>query len=132
MTPEQDEENLGSRRKQAAVLDTYLTKMRELLLQERLPEEDEGVKARRGAQAETLEVLQLLDRAHKGTVIRFLAESEHILIFYPAYANLHGAYLTQANLRGANLSGVQGITLVQLAKARSLHGATMPNGSVHA
>jgi uncharacterized protein YjbI with pentapeptide repeats len=43
-------------------------------------------------------------------------------------ANLEGANLEGANLEGANLEGVQGLTDDQLAAARSLKGATMPNG----
>ena len=43
-------------------------------------------------------------------------------------ANLEGSNLERANLEGANLEGVQGLTDDQLAAARSLNGATMPNG----
>jgi uncharacterized protein YjbI with pentapeptide repeats len=46
-------------------------------------------------------------------------------------ANLKGADLSGANLSDANLSDVKGITKEQLAQAKSLEGATMPNGSQH-
>ncbi len=59
-----------------------------------------------------------------------------------AHANLAGADLrgtnmqnvnvTGANLTGANLRDATGIGNGQLAKASSLKGATMPDGSVHA
>jgi uncharacterized protein YjbI with pentapeptide repeats len=58
-----------------------------------------------------------------------------------AGANLSGANLqaaemdnidiTGANLRGANLKDAQGVSDNQLAKAKSLVGAVMPDGSLH-
>lgn len=47
-------------------------------------------------------------------------------------ANLSGADLRGANLRGANLKSIIGITAEELEKqAKSLKGATMPDGSKH-
>jgi uncharacterized protein YjbI with pentapeptide repeats len=47
-------------------------------------------------------------------------------------ANLAGADLTGANLTRANLNGVTGIAVEILKKqAKSLQGATMPDGSKH-
>jgi uncharacterized protein YjbI with pentapeptide repeats len=43
-------------------------------------------------------------------------------------ANLSGANLSDANLSDANLEGTQEVSDEQLAEARSLKGATMPNG----
>jgi uncharacterized protein YjbI with pentapeptide repeats len=43
-------------------------------------------------------------------------------------ANLFGANLSDANLSDANLEGTQEVSDEQLAKAKSLTGATMPNG----
>src|SRR5215212_2165701 len=45
-------------------------------------------------------------------------------------ANLQGANLTDAVLRGTNLSNAK-VTSEQLAQAKSLEGATMPDGSRH-
>jgi uncharacterized protein YjbI with pentapeptide repeats len=45
-------------------------------------------------------------------------------------ADLSGANLTGANLTGANLSGAI-VTSEELAKAKSLKGATLPDGSIH-
>ncbi len=42
-------------------------------------------------------------------------------------ANLSGANLDKADLSGANLSEARGLTEVQLTKAESLEGATMPD-----
>ncbi|GCE10959.1 pentapeptide repeat-containing protein [Tengunoibacter tsumagoiensis] len=46
-------------------------------------------------------------------------------------ADMHNVDLTGANLQGANLKDVQGLNDSQLARAKSLAGATMPNGSLH-
>ena len=45
-------------------------------------------------------------------------------------ADLHVANLSEANLEWANLSGAN-VTDEQLAQARSLKGATMPDGTKH-
>ena len=45
-------------------------------------------------------------------------------------ANLSGVDLSNANLSGANLKGAN-VTEEQLAKCKSLEGATMPNGQKH-
>lgn len=47
-------------------------------------------------------------------------------------ANLRRAYLSEANLWGANLKDATDITIEELEKkAKSLKGATMPDGSIH-
>jgi uncharacterized protein YjbI with pentapeptide repeats len=47
-------------------------------------------------------------------------------------ADLSEAELSRANLRGANLKDATGITIEELEKqAKSLKGATMPDGSIH-
>jgi uncharacterized protein YjbI with pentapeptide repeats len=46
-------------------------------------------------------------------------------------ANLGGADLSQADLSQADLSGAQDLTQKQLDKAKTLKGATMPDGSNH-
>lgn len=47
-------------------------------------------------------------------------------------ANLSKANFSKANLSGANLEGVKNITTEELEKqAKSLKGATMPDGSIH-
>jgi len=44
------------------------------------------------------------------------------------YGNLSSADLTGADLTGADLTEAKGWTKQQLSAARSLEGATMPNG----
>ncbi len=46
-------------------------------------------------------------------------------------SDMHNTNLSGANLAGANLKDAIGITNAQLAKAKSLAGATMPDGSKH-
>ncbi|GCE19077.1 pentapeptide repeat-containing protein [Dictyobacter kobayashii] len=46
-------------------------------------------------------------------------------------SDMHNTNLTGANLAGANLRDARGLTTDQLAKVRSLKGATMPDGTVH-
>lgn len=46
-------------------------------------------------------------------------------------ANLYGANLSGADLSGADLSGAIGTAPIQLAEAKSLKGATMPDVSIH-
>jgi hypothetical protein len=46
------------------------------------------------------------------------------------YANLSGADLSGADLSDASLKGARSVTDAQLAEARSLKGATMPDGTV--
>ena len=54
-------------------------------------------------------------------------EATNLRKFNLTDANLSGADLTQANLTGA-----EGITIEELEKqAKSLKGATMPDGSTH-
>jgi uncharacterized protein YjbI with pentapeptide repeats len=46
-------------------------------------------------------------------------------------ADLHGADLSRADLSGADLRGAKGVTNEKLKQAKSLEGATMPDGSKH-
>jgi len=46
-------------------------------------------------------------------------------------ADLSGAYLNEADLSGADLIGAKGVNEEQLEEAKSLEGATMPDGSIH-
>jgi uncharacterized protein YjbI with pentapeptide repeats len=46
-------------------------------------------------------------------------------------ADLSGANLSDANLSGANLRDARGVTDKQLLQAKTLEGATMPDGSIH-
>jgi len=50
---------------------------------------------------------------------------------YLGGADLSGADLSGADLSGADLSGAKGTTTEQLDKAKSLQGATMPDGTKH-
>jgi uncharacterized protein YjbI with pentapeptide repeats len=95
---------------QAAVLDSYLDGMSDLLLNKKLREsksDDEEV--RQVARAKTLTALRRLDPERKGELLRFLYEAglikkgTHIISLSGAY--LGGAILAGANLRWADLTG---------------------------
>ena len=59
----------------------------------------------------------------------FLIEADLSDIFLSG-ANLKSTYLSNTNLTGANLFGAE-MSTEQLDKAKSLKGATMPDGSIH-
>jgi hypothetical protein len=95
-------------------LQTYLGRMSDLLLHEKLSELDGGEKARTIARALTLTVLLGLDGKRKGLVLRFIYENkligggEAIIDLSTAdftHAELQSAYLVKAHLRQANLKG---------------------------
>jgi uncharacterized protein YjbI with pentapeptide repeats len=55
----------------------------------------------------------------------------HLMFADLRNATLTGANLSNANLLNANLSGATGITTKQVSLAKSLTGATLPDGSKH-
>jgi hypothetical protein len=130
-----------------AALESWINTMSDLLLKVHLGELklDEGV--REIARVHALTVLRRLDGTRKGSVIQYLSETGRLdkdkRIFIDlsnadlSGANLSGLDLSEINLSdsdlsGANLKGVTGITTEELKKqAKSLKGATMPDGSKH-
>jgi uncharacterized protein YjbI with pentapeptide repeats len=106
--------------------------MTELLLNKHLRSSQPDAEVRNMARARTLTVLPQLDARRQGNLIDFLSESKLLGIISLSEADLSGANLRHANLSGANLKGALGITIEELEKqARSLQGATMPDGSIH-
>jgi hypothetical protein len=126
--------------------------MSTLLLEKNLRSSEEDSEVRTLARARTLTVLRRLDGKRKGSVLKFLSESRLIdeedpVLYlagtdllgasliggelrraYLSGAYLSGAYLIGAHLIGTNLSEAIGWTVEQLSQARSLEGATMPDG----
>ena len=163
------EREIATDRAQENLLQAYLDRMTELLLEKGLRSSEVQSEVRAVARSRTLAVLRGLDGIRKGLLLRFLYESQLIekdkvvvsLIgadlseanLRDAYlhdaglygANLRGADLSEANLRdahlygadlrGANLSGadLSGAEVSdELSRAKSLEGATMPDGMKHA
>jgi uncharacterized protein YjbI with pentapeptide repeats len=95
---------------QENALQTYLDRMSDLLLNNKLHESQEGDEVRNVAQARTLTVLPQLDGTRKGELIHFLQRAGLIDRSYPIIsllaANLKGANLTDADLSDANLNRV--------------------------
>jgi len=208
------EQEIASDNQREAALQAFINELSELLLHENLRESKPEDEVRKIARVRTLTVLPRLDPKRKGSVLRFLIESNlidnektiidlgeadlsgvHLIRGYLGEINLHktnlskaylydvillGANLSEADLSEANLTGIvlfmanlqqanlqqanllgavlskadlskanlQGtdlckadmseailngaiITPEQLAKAKSLQGATMPDGSKH-
>jgi uncharacterized protein YjbI with pentapeptide repeats len=147
------ERELAEQRAQDEALQAYLGQMSSLLLEKNLLNSEEGSEARTLARARTLTVLGRLDPSRKTAVMQFLDEATLIkgvderapiirlegaelygadLYGAELYgADLRGADLSHADLRGVDLSEARGWTEEQLRAARSLEGATMPDGSKH-
>jgi len=149
---------LADQRAQDAALQAYLDGMSHLLTDKDLRSAPPGDSLSSVARARTLTVLKRLDSGRKQSVLQFLYESgliykEHALIAEIERhntvslqqadlsgadlirANLHQADLSEtslmgANLMGANLTGAKGWTYAQLRAAKSLEGATMPDGKI--
>jgi uncharacterized protein YjbI with pentapeptide repeats len=96
-----------------------------LILEKGLRRSEEYAEIRDVARARTLAALRSLDGNRKGQVARFLHEADLI-------GALRKGQVIEAiiDLRGADLSGAAGGTNQQLAQAKSLGGATLPDGTV--
>jgi Pentapeptide repeats (8 copies) len=134
---------------QQTTLQNYFGNMSDLLLKENLRGSKSQDVVRQVAQAQTLMALENLNPARKRAIVKFLYESGLILsdptskthsIITLNSADLSGADLSGVNLSGADLSGanlndtnLRGalVTQEQLDRAKSLQGATMPDGSIH-
>jgi hypothetical protein len=106
------------------MLQTYLDRLSELLITQGLhglkPGDFKYEIAMDVIRARTLSILRRLDSDRKGSVIRFLFDSELITRFQ---LNLVGADLCSANLRGANLRRAR-LSNINLLKA-DLRGANL-------
>ncbi|GCE09780.1 pentapeptide repeat-containing protein [Dictyobacter aurantiacus] len=88
-----------------ALLQTYLDRMSELLLDRHLLTKDVKNEIRNIARARTLTVLSRLDADRKGSLLQFLYESDLINIdIHGCIISMKGANLSEANLSEANLS----------------------------
>jgi hypothetical protein len=160
-TMQQDarQQQIEEQRAQDAAPQAYLDQMSQLLLEKDLRNSAKDSEARTLARARTLTVLGRLDPGRKTEIMQFLVEAElvqrveetapiidlsdaDLSIFHLIYADLNGAFLSDAELNFANLSGailndadlrdVRGVTEEQLEEqAKTLEGATMPDGSIH-
>jgi len=167
---EQDK-NIALDKQRGDVLQTYLDRMTELLLDKQLRTSEPDAEVRNVARVRTITVLFQLNTARIEGVFDFLREAGLVSskpnssIVSLSNANLDGINLRgvnlcrtdfsgttfrradlwradlsetnlsgtnflDANLTGANLTGVR-VTDEQLKTAKSLKGATMPDGSIH-
>src|SRR6266699_3322697 len=112
-----DRENTDNQRETA--LQAYIDKMSELLLDKQLWKSQPEDEVRKIARVRTLTVLPRLDSERKKSVLQFLYESG-LIEKGKRIIDLRGADLRDAN-----------VTAAQLDTAKSLQGATMPDGSKH-
>ena len=112
-----------SQRAQDEALQAYLDQMAQLLIEHPLRRASPGDNLSTVARARTLTVLGRLGSARNRNVLQFLLESG--LIFKRQHNIVS---LQEADLSGANLLEAKGVTNEQLSAARSLEGATTPNG----
>ncbi len=100
---------IAAEKQKEAVLDAYLDRMSELLLEKKLRDSAEGDEVRRMARARTIMALRRLDGIRKAMVMRALHDDGLIdkdrSIISLNEAKLQGVQLHEANLSGANLSG---------------------------
>jgi len=105
-----NEQQIASDNQQAAILQTYLDRMSELLLEKGLRTSKADDEVRSVARAQTLTALRSLDAPRKRALLQFLYESDLInkkegsSIVSLERASLHGANLRNAELEGANLN----------------------------
>lgn len=86
------------------VLETYLDRMSDLLINNKLGNSKPGDPTRVVARARTLEALRQLDPIRKGLLLQFLHEA-HLINENQVVVDLSGADLTNADLAYTNLSG---------------------------
>lgn len=115
------EREIATDRQQEAALQSYLDRMSELLLKEKL-QTTKKAEVRDVARTRTLTVLRGLDAVRKGLVVKFLYEAGLISKEKPII-NLTGASLLGANLRRADLHGAD-------LKFANLTGADLKFGNL--
>ena len=138
----EQELDIAERRTQDEALQAYLDQMSDMVIpkegQPSLSDESPPKSLSLVARARTLTVLPRLDGERKARVVQFLYESGLIPKQRPVLdlrgadlrgANLIEADLTRVDLSEADLRHAEGVTTEQLIDlARSLEGATMPDG----
>jgi hypothetical protein len=144
---ETQQQELAEQRAQDEALQAYLNQMSSLLLERDLRASGEDSELRTLARARTLTVLGRLDPSGKTALMQFLVEADlvqrvdrrnsiiglngaNLIDANLEDANLSGASLSGADLSGANLFEARGWTENQLSEARTLRGATMPDGQI--
>ena len=140
ITEQRDEKasSIASENREATLLQDYLDRMSNLLLEHKLREPDIDDEAQNIARAHTLVVLPQLNGQRKGRLIQFLYESQLIISNRKDCIPLQNADLREAdlkdldlsgaNLSGANLAGAK-LSGVNLSEAQlrgiSLHKANL-------
>lgn len=121
-----------SQESQQTILDNYQNFMHALVVEQNLKELASGTPLRVAANERTLATLKQLDSTHRERLLKFLIDSNLILIENPtlslrdaafANADLSDSQLTNTDLQGANFSDVK-LNRANLKEAKLL-GATL-------
>jgi Pentapeptide repeats (8 copies) len=126
----QHDQEMAADKQKEELLQTYLDRMSELLLNNHLrTSTDPKDEVRYIARARTLTVLSRLDSSRKRSLLQFLHESDLISTKEGSIIQLKGADLSGANLSHADLSGANLVDAVvtqeQLALVRNKPGKTV-------
>jgi uncharacterized protein YjbI with pentapeptide repeats len=127
------EQEVATDNQRETLLQAYIDKMSELLVEKQLHKSAHEDEIREIARVRTLTVLSRLDGPRKRSVLQFLHEAS--LIYKDKHIiDLHGADLSGAKLSGVNLCGadLRGAYLgsVDLSRA-TLDGATLSEEDLH-
>ncbi|HEU0004077.1 MAG TPA: pentapeptide repeat-containing protein [Ktedonobacteraceae bacterium] len=142
-TTSRTERDIAVDNQQEALLQAYIDKMSELLLEKKLRESKEKDEVRKIARVRTLTVLSRLDNDRKTNILQFLHEAGLIdrdsrIVELSGVdlsginlseANLSEANLSEANLKGANLHNAN-LSRADLSGA-DLSGAELYNAKLH-
>src|SRR5437588_3708102 len=101
----QNEQEIAADKQREDLLQTYLDRMSELLLNKHLRASDPKDEVRYIARSRTLTVLSRLDANRKKSLLQFLYESDLINATAGSIIQLGGADLSHANLSSAYLPG---------------------------
>ena len=119
---DQTEPEIAIDNRREAALQTYIDRLSDLLLHERLRESQPANEVRKIARIQTLIVLSRLDGERKSSVLLFLHKS-HLIDKDKPIIDLSGANLERANLREADLQGAH-LVRINLREA-DLSGANL-------
>jgi uncharacterized protein YjbI with pentapeptide repeats len=117
------DQHLADMQQQAAIVQTYVGNMQDLLLHHGLSEFKPGGEVYRVAKEQTILTLGRLDAQHNTTVLQFLQNAGLVGVLDLSNADLSNDYLSGAHLGGIGLIGTT-LTAADMTGA-DLSGATM-------
>ena len=101
----QSDQQLAQDQQNATILQTYISNIQSLLINNNLTRSKPGDEVRQLARVQTLITLRRLDAGRNIVLLRFLQNAD-LIGMQDSIIDLSGANLSGANLSGANLSGI--------------------------